>query len=1462
MSQDYPWKRFWVARGEDCHLDEHGFLSDPEFERGQYWNGHLTPLKKLAGIPFLGLLGEPGMGKSSEFEEAVRQEEHDCAIVCDSYLHCNLNAYSSEQRLISKMFENSTIENWKAGEHRLTMFFDGLDEGLLDIKNLSSLLSSQFNELSKFVHRLHVRITCRTADWRMGLEQTAISLWSEDRVGVFELAPLRRADVAAAAEFESVDGDHLLSEIRRFDLEPFATNPVSLKFLLGIYKQHGSLPDSKLDLYERGCRYLCTETNRNRLDRGVLLNIPLDHIFAVASRVAAITVFCGKPSVSMTLAAEEGQGLSISELAGGFEQVGNERIDVTEHLVRETLSTKLFSGRGVHTMGFAHRTYAEFLGARYVTDGRMALEQQRGLIFHPEMTDRIVPQLAETAAWMAMHSTKIFDEIIEENPRVLLTSDVATVDDKAKERLVDQLVRELQLGKNEDGGWNSLDYYERLKHPGLAGQLKPILLDKTQHHTTRRFICDLAEKCRLPDLTDALLGVLLNQTELPVVRHEAGQAFVASVSNPNELHVLKPFTRGEAGPDPEDDLRGMALSALWGANQIDAQEIFANCLVQPTNDTYFGEYYAFQERELTPKLEPDDIPFAMDWFSKCEPLGMLAHPFEKLSQAVLGRAFTLLHLKHVRESVARFILSRLKPIDQISDPSKLTNSTSHELRRCLASRVIDQLPDSDGSFSTLNHTFPTLVQLDDIPWLIVEIDGSETSERRRRWSECLYSLQWRGPHAFRDQIIACTERVPETRAEFQGMFGSVEVSSTEADRMRAQYREDLRFEARMARHAAKYQKKVRPSPKEQIAAYLDRFNRGDMDAFWRLQEAMMLTETNRLQKVHHDDLTEFPGWEQADESTRVQILAAAEQYLGHWAEVPEVVQSPGVTHRPDFAAYRALVLCERMLPHCLGNLDCSTWKRLASTVVLFPSYDAISTGSQERQRRLVCLAYKQCPRAVIRSLLGRLDQRNKDHRQTGFRELRLVEDCWDQRLDDAVIEKVIPLVRRPATRKGAIRFNVALRRQVPSIKRAVARKIIPAGPLKKRTKRPLSISLTKDVLTSLIQKKSKRGIELAYQLLRSRNGPIARELARVSAVSLWKHLPNHGLPALLPLFRVDRRFFCKVTSDVRYSPGSHSSNLTGANEGDLADLFLLLVREYPYSRTSDELPDLDSTERFRDAIIHELRHRGTHAACQHIERIQQLEPSLEFLTWILQSAKKEFTRSNWAAMDVAEFRELTAKPRNRLVRSEQELLTVVLESLDRLQTMLQGETPAVRDVWDLRVIPGKKSIAGGKKDNEKAKLEWRPVDENDFSDYVVRHLRRDLRECGIVSLREVELRRGRSEAGHRTDILIIATIQPQEQSNATSFRLMIESKGCWHQELETAMQSQLLDRYMEKNHCDTGIYLVGWFNCEKWTSQDGRQKKSPKLAIDDFRKQIEDQASDLSMAGKTIKAIVVDFTLA
>jgi hypothetical protein len=76
---------------------------------------------------------------------------------------------------------------------------------------------------------------------------------------------------------------------------------------------------------------------------------------------------------------------------------------------------------------------------------------------------------------------------------------------------------------------------------------------------------------------------------------------------------------------------------------------------------------------------------------------------------------------------------------------------------------------------------------------------------------------------------------------------------------------------------------------------------------------------------------------------------------------------------------------------------------------------------------------------------------------------------------------------------------------------------------------------------------------------------------------------------------------------------------------------------------------------------------------------------------------------------------------------------VLIESLQRLEEKLQGETPAAQFLWDQD---------GGS---------YRPKDEKSFSDYVKIYLEDDLTVRGIIVNREVEIHRG-----ERTDIHVDA----------------------------------------------------------------------------------------------------------
>ena len=81
----------------------------------------------------------------------------------------DLRSIGSEERLTRKLFENEKFRNWQQGNHRLYLFLDSLDECLLRIDTLASLLIEELGGCP--IDRLGIRIACRTADWPSHLEE-------------------------------------------------------------------------------------------------------------------------------------------------------------------------------------------------------------------------------------------------------------------------------------------------------------------------------------------------------------------------------------------------------------------------------------------------------------------------------------------------------------------------------------------------------------------------------------------------------------------------------------------------------------------------------------------------------------------------------------------------------------------------------------------------------------------------------------------------------------------------------------------------------------------------------------------------------------------------------------------------------------------------------------------------------------------------------------------------------------------------------------------------------------------------------------------------------------------------------------------------------------------------------------------------------------------------------------------
>ena len=220
----YNWKRFWCSRTGRLNLSDSGYLFDPESEFGNIYNPDVVPFEKIATLQCLGLLGEPGIGKSTTMSTQKQNIEARVTEAGDASQSVDLRAFQTDARLVNAIFEESVFLDWKKGSHRLHLFLDSLDECLLRIDSVVALLLDEFKRLP--IERLSVRIACRTADWPLGLEEGLRELWGNDSVEVYELAPLRRGDVAEAARANGLDADSFLVEVDRKEAVPLAIKPV------------------------------------------------------------------------------------------------------------------------------------------------------------------------------------------------------------------------------------------------------------------------------------------------------------------------------------------------------------------------------------------------------------------------------------------------------------------------------------------------------------------------------------------------------------------------------------------------------------------------------------------------------------------------------------------------------------------------------------------------------------------------------------------------------------------------------------------------------------------------------------------------------------------------------------------------------------------------------------------------------------------------------------------------------------------------------------------------------------------------------------------------------------------------------------------------------------------------------------------------------------------------------------
>lgn len=1370
----------------------------------------MESFSSLARYPCLVLLGEPGTGKSHTVREEYVVASHEIAGGGGRSLFVDLQSYGDESRLVADIFGDPTWISWSEGEGRLVLFLDSLDECLLNIKTVASLLKDKFAKCP--ADRLDLRITCRTADWPSILEDGLRETWGKDEVGVFELARLRHKDVRRAAELERIqDPDRFMAEVWRREAVPLAAKPVTLKMLLNIYRRDGRFPRTQAELYLEGCRVLCEEFSPSRLASGNVGDLTAEQRMAVAARIAALAVFANRSVVQTE--PDRGDALeedvSLRALVGGEESVDGGRFPVTKAAVQETLSTALFSSRGRGRLGWAHKTYAEFLAAHYLTRRATPAPKIMSLVAHPgDPEGKLVPQLHETAAWLAGMVPEVFESVMRSDTEVLLGSDVSATKERARADLVRTLLAKYDAGELLDG-WGSMRNYEALDHPGLGAQLRPYICDRSKDLSARRVAMRIAEACLATELLEALVDVALDPSESMEIRPHAAAA--AAEMGGSAAARLKPLVKGDGEGDLKDWLKGEGLRAVWPSH-ITAEELFS-VLTPPKRPHYGGAYSGFVSRELAEHLRPEDLPVALKWVESREFRYGPHHSFGRLTDKIMLKAWDHLEFPGVIGPFVSAAIARLRRHDDIfvseeddfgdrpTKPFKEVIYARDDRRRLLVETALPMLRDTKDALDLLLHTGTPLVLSKDVSWMLERLQTTTAGPDRFLLANLVERVfDWQDPDQF-STVVEAAAQIPELRQVTAWHTDPVLLSSPEAQRAKAAY-----YESEERRNRSKQRKLLDPPPAQVIAELLDDFEAGDLDSWWTINRELTLEPDSthfNLAKEDEPNLTSQPGWLAADDETRARMLEAAEKYvLRHEPDMDRWLKDENL--RPVLAGYRAFRLLSEEKPDRFAAIPPETWRKWAPIFLTYPSSDG--PREDERHEQLLKTAYRHAADGIIETVLYEID-RDDENGRGYLSAVRKIEGLWDDRLAQALLKKARDRKLKDAS----------------------------VGTL-------LAVLMKHDLVEARILAIS----FLEPPLPRTREG---REKAVTAAQVLVGHAEDAGWSSVWPRMQEDAAFGRDVVSAV-IAHHERRALWRKLSEDQLATLFVWLSRQYPQAEDPHvegvHTPELrERVARWRDSILGHLTELGTRRSCDAVRRIIREMPDLDGLKWTLQRAEDTARRLTWNPPRPREVFLHATEPRKGLVQNEAQLLDVIIASLETLQKKLQGKTYAAVHLWD-RVAPKK----------------FRPVDENRLSDFVKWHLEEDLGNRGVVINREVEIRQGIGTGrGERTDIQVDAVLKSPRDEEYEVVTVTIETKGCWHRDLSNAAETQLAGRYLKDNPSPYGIYLVGWFACDQWDGRDSRKRRTPKIGLGEAQERFDAQAAELSRSGAQVRAFVLNTAL-
>lgn len=371
-------------------------------------------LSALRDEPAYVLLGDPGAGKTTALWHEASINSH------DKYL-----------RAVTLLQGAELPENGIA-------FIDALDEARAGG-------GDQFTPVSALLQRLRAhgvqrfRLSCREMDW----------YGDSDRASFEALLPAGGLAVATLLRFDEQDLNTLICHegeadpaefinwARERGLDALLANPNTAKLLVKARRQSGLLR-SKQDVYRLACQALVKDDNREHAARTKRERPRDDELLDTAGALCAV----------LLLSAISAVGYGDGPFSGDvMAWLARPALPSSQAKLQAALASRLFSAR-VGTdreMEPAHRTVAEYLAARYLSDRLRNGLSVRRVLAMTCVDGRVVSSLRGLNAWLATLCDVHRSDFIAADPLgVALYGDALAFSQRHRQQVFEGLAREAQ----------------------------------------------------------------------------------------------------------------------------------------------------------------------------------------------------------------------------------------------------------------------------------------------------------------------------------------------------------------------------------------------------------------------------------------------------------------------------------------------------------------------------------------------------------------------------------------------------------------------------------------------------------------------------------------------------------------------------------------------------------------------------------------------------------------------------------------------------------------------------------------------------------------------------------------------------------------------------------------------------------------------------------------------------------